>query len=313
MRKWIPIVLGTLLILLLCSYFILPGSVSIYHRLPARVYPLSLQRGLADASKWKQWWPGEASDSAGVPHLRYNGYTYTLKDRQLTTLVFDVRKGGFAVDAALNFIPTDRDSVEFSWVAEKRLPTMPAQRLQAYRHGRQLDKDLEVILGRMSAFYTNPDHIYTVPIREALVVDSLLVSTYATVKGYPSMEFVYGLIDQLKAYTAQQGAKETGNPMLNVSTQDSIHFLTRVAIPVNRRLPTKGNISFKWMLGGGNILITEVKGGPTSLAAAYRQIDLYVSDHRRVAPAIPFESLVTDRRQVKDTAQWVTRIYYPVM
>lgn len=311
MKKWLPALLGVLLILLLCSYFILPGKVSIYQHLPARLSPKSLQRGLQDDTKWQQWWPGEVREGKG--QLSYNGYTYTLKGRQLTTMLFDVSKGAFRTEAALNFIPTHKDSVLFSWVVDQPLPSSPSRRLQAYRASRPLEEDLQVILQRMMAFYANPDNIYAVAINKDLVVDSILVSTYATSKGYPSMAFVYGLVDQLRQYAAQHGARETGYPMLNVHTEDSVQFLTRVAIPVDKKLPPSGHISYKWMLGGGNILISEVKGGPAAVRAALHQMDLYASDHQRVAPAIPFESLVTDRRKVKDTAQWVTRIYYPVM
>ena len=313
MKKWLAGLAGILLILLLCSYFILPGRVSIDHTLPARLSPKSLQRGLQDEGKWRQWWPGEVRDSNGQRQLSYNGYTYIPKGRQLTTMLFEVRKGAFSTEAALNFIPTHKDSVLFSWVVDQPLPSSPQRRLQAYRASRNLEEDLATILQRMKDFYANPDNVYTAVIKKDLVVDSILVSTYATSKGYPSMEFVYGLVDQLRQYTTQQGARETGHAMLNVHTEDSVQFLTRVAIPVDRKLPPSGNISYKWMLGGGNILISEVKGGPGAIRATLHQMDLYASDHQRVAPAIPFESLVTDRRQVTDTAQWVTRIYYPVM
>lgn len=313
MKKWLAGLTGILLILLLCSYFILPGKVAIYHHLPARLSPKSLQRGLQDGSKWQQWWPGDVQEGNGSLQLSYNGYTYTLKGRALTTMEFTVSKGGFSTEAALNFIPTHKDSVEFSWVVDQPLPSSPSRRLQAYRASRPLEDDLLVILQRMKDFYANPDNIYSVAIKKDLVVDSILVSTHATSKGYPSTEFVYGLVDQLKQYTAQQGARETGYPMLNVHTEDSVQFLVRVAIPVDKKLPPSGNISYKWMLGGGNILISEVRGGPAAVRAALRQMDYYASDHQRVAPAIPFESLVTDRRKVTDTAQWVTRIYYPVM
>ena len=67
------------------------------------------------------------------------------------------------------------------------------------------------------------------------------------------------------------------------------------------------------MLGGGNILITEVKGGSNKINNAYKQIRNYISDYNRIAPAIPFESLVTDRSKEPDSSKWVTRIYYPVM
>ena len=121
------------------------------------------------------------------------------------------------------------------------------------------------------------------------------------------------MVDELRAYILQQGAKETGYPMLNVFTKDSINYLVKVALPVSKALPSSGTMSYRWMLPGGNILITEVKGGPEEIKRAYRQVELYISDFQRVAPAIPFESLVTDRRAEKDSTKWITRIYYPVM
>ena len=91
---------------------------------------------------------------------------------------------------------------------------------------------------------------------------------------------------------------------MNLYTKDGITYLVRVAIPVDKQLPASGNISYKWMLGGGNILITEVKGGHAEIKKAYDQTELYVADHNRVAPAIPFQSMITDRRQEKDSTKW---------
>jgi hypothetical protein len=67
------------------------------------------------------------------------------------------------------------------------------------------------------------------------------------------------------------------------------------------------------MLGGGNILITEIKGGSASIDKAFKEMENYVSDYRRTPPAIPFQSLVTDRMKEPDTSKWITRIFYPVM
>jgi hypothetical protein len=106
---------------------------------------------------------------------------------------------------------------------------------------------------------------------------------------------------------------ETGNPMLNVHTTDSINYLTRVAIPIDKRLPSVKNIEHKWMMGGGKILVAEVRGGPSSINNALRQMENYIHDYGRTVPAIPFQSLVTDRLNLPDTTKWITKIYYPVM
>jgi hypothetical protein len=165
----------------------------------------------------------------------------------------------------------------------------------------------------MQSFFSKPENIYGFTIRQEPVVDSILVSTFAMSKGYPSTAFIYNLLDQLKDYIKNQSAKETGYPMLNINTEDSINYLTRVAIPVDKELKSSGNISYKRMLGRGEILVAEVKGGPGLINNAFYQMKNYVNDYQRVAPAIPFLSLVTDRMNEPDTSKWITRIYYPVM
>jgi hypothetical protein len=63
----------------------------------------------------------------------------------------------------------------------------------------------------------------------------------------------------------------------------------------------------------GYILVGEVKGGMVTVAAAEKRMADYAFDHQKTAPAIPFQSLITDRMQEKDTGKWITRIYYPVL
>lgn len=313
MKKWLIGASLVLLTLLLCSYLIIPGSFSIEEKVQAQVHPRSFQRTVLLQEQWTKWWPGAVKDTSAVPCFTYNGFTYTLSDSKLTTLAFSITDGDFSVDALLHCIPISADSIEFNWMAHKPLSPQPLKRWQSYFKSRQLDKDLKDVLNAMIAFYGNPDNIYGMHIQRSLVVDSTLFSTHAVSKGYPTPDFIYALVDQLKGYIAAQDAKVTGYPMLNVSTIDSLNFLTKVAVPVDRKLAPSGNMASRWMLGGGNILVTEAKGGPAAVQAAFHQLEQYISDYQRVAPAIPFESLVTDRRAVRDTGQWITRVYYPVM
>jgi hypothetical protein len=177
----------------------------------------------------------------------------------------------------------------------------------------KIKKGIPELLQSIKSYHSNTLNLYGYDIQKKSVVDSTLISTSKEIKGYPSTAVIYSLIDELKNYIQQQAANETGYPMLNIFTKDSITYLVKVAIPVDKKLPSSGNISYRWMLGGGNILITEVKGDNQEIQKAYTQIQQYISDYKRVAPAIPFESLVTDRRKQPDSSQWITKIYYPVM
>lgn len=313
MKKWWLIIPVILLILVLYTYLVIPNTVSIHQGLLVHANSRSVQRVMMDEKKWEKWWPGKTQPANSSQSFTYNGYTYSIIDRKLTTIDLAVADGSFSTIVSLNFIPLSADSVAFTMVAEKTLPTMPAKRLQYYFKATQLSKDFTVLLQKMGAFYSNTDNVYNVRIEKGLVVDSTLITTSASSKGQPTVESIYALIEKLKNYAAAQGASQTGYPMLNIRTTDSINFLTRVAIPVNKKLPSSGDIEYRWMLGGGNILVTEVKGGPAALNAALQQMETYISDHNRIPPAIPFQSLITDRSKEKDTSKWVTRIYYPVM
>jgi hypothetical protein len=165
----------------------------------------------------------------------------------------------------------------------------------------------------MQAFYSKTENIYGINIRQESVVDSILIFTHARSTEYPSVSFIYVLVDELKNYIKSQSANETGFPMLNVGSRDSTGYLVRVAIPVDKRLPSVGNISYKWMLGGGKILTTEIKGGVEATNRASIQMNNYITDYHLSAPAIPFLSLVTDRRKEPDSSKWVSKIYYPIM
>jgi len=315
MKKWIIGFLILVLGLFICVYTIIPNIVSSQNSVSIQTNAQAFSRIILDDKSWGKWWPGEVKiDSKnGLPRLSFNGYTYTIVEEKFNSIVLSIEGKNNSARTLLNFIPVTQDSVHLIWLAQSTTSTKPLKRLQLYFKSKDLNNDMDTILVKMQSFFSKPQNIYGTQIQSTLVSDSLLVSTFASSKNYPSTEFIYGLISQLKNYIAGQSAKETGNPMLHITTADSTNYLTRVAIPVERRLKPSGNISYKWMMGGGQILVTEVKGGPAAIHKAFQQMESYVRDHNRTAPAIPFQSLVTDRMKERDTSKWITKIYYPVM
>jgi hypothetical protein len=316
MKKWLTGILILIVLSLASLYIFIPDVIHIRRSVIVNATEPGLKRVLITEPGWGKWWPGAGTgpDGKTVPAgYTYKHTVYTITDITFQSLVIRIRRGSLAADASLTLIPGKMDSTEVSWLAAVPTSYNPVKRLRACWQAKQWKKDAGNLLDTMRSFFSRPVNLYGFDIRKELVTDSILVSTYATCKGYPGTAFIYGLIDQLKTYIASRAANETGWPMLNIHTVDSLSYLARVAIPVNKKLESKGNISYKWMLGGGNILMTEVKGGPEMIKKAFQQMENYVNDYQRVAPAIPFLSLVTDRRGEPDTARWITRIYYPVM
>lgn len=310
MKKILLALLILLLLFAAAVYLLIPNHIRVSEKMSMPVNREALMRQLGNKQNWFSWWPEKNKDNN---NLVLNGRTYEPGEPQVLSVPFRIAAGNMKVPGDITALA---DGVEFSEVhIDEVVPTSynPFKRLQRYFEARKCSKEAAALLKSINEYYSRPSSLYGYDIRKEHVVDSTLLSVSKELTGYPGADKIYSLVDELKAYIKNHGAEETGFPMVNIFTKDSINYLLKVAVPVNKKLPDAGNIQYRWMLGGGNILITEVKGGYEELKNAYRQIELYIYDHKRVAPAIPFESLVTDRRLQPDSSQWITRIYYPVM
>ncbi|MEI8058912.1 MAG: hypothetical protein WCG67_02045, partial [Ferruginibacter sp.] len=100
-------------------------------------------------------------------------------------------------------------------------------------------------------------------------------------------------------------------PMLNVHEENSSSFETMVAINTKKEVTANETFQLKRM-HLGVILMGEVKGGLHTITTGEKEMSNYVTDHRKYTPAIPYQSLVTDRLNEPDTSKWITRLYFPI-
>ena len=312
MKKWLLIILIVAFVIAIL-YLITPSKHGIENKIGIMVNAKSFSRTILEDSKWKQWWPGKIKEVEGKPIFFFNKFNYTISEKNLNSVVVTISNGSDSFQSELLFIPENRDSVVLTWHSNIDVPGGPAKGLETYFIARQLSKDFEIVLQRIKAFYAKDENIYGIEIRNEFVIDSLLISTSLTTQQYPTTENVYGLISKLENFAKQKNAKLTGLPMLNINRVNSTSFVIKVALPVDKKLPDEGDIVYRWMLGGGNILVAEVKGGPYKINKAFEALENYIRDFNRTAPAIPFQSLVKDRRLETDTSKWITKVYWPVM
>jgi effector-binding domain-containing protein len=310
MRKWVVTIIILLAIVLL-FYRMAPGKMSIHQNLMVAVNPKAFAREMLNEKNWNEWWPGKQMRSS--PGFEYKDNSYRVIEKKLTSFVIEVSNGKESITTELIYIPVRNDSVQLNWVAEQKSGLSPFKRIRSFQWSKNLESDLHILLEKMNSFYSNEDNIYGLHVEKSLVADSNYVFTSLASKTYPSMQTVYGLVDKLKNFIAINKAQSLGYPMLNVHKNGDSSYLVKVALPVDKQLKDAGDIQYRWMLKGGNILVTEIKGGPSKIEKAFTEMRNYVEDHQRIAPAIPFQSLVTDRREEPDTNKWITKLYWPVM
>lgn len=316
MKKWILVIL-IFSVLIGFIYLLIPNTLQINQNINVHVNERAFSRVFPNHEKWSMWWPGNNNNlvhnKSNYPTFSFKGNSYRILDKRLTSLLISINTGNDSLLSELIFIPSGDTTISLKWVAEKKTPDNPIERVQAFSRVNAIGKDMEFILQNLQKYYSSEKNIYGLEIKKELVKDSLLISSSFATNGYPSVEKIYFLVDRLKRYISKNGAKQTGLPMLNVTTKDSFNYYTKLAIPVNKKLKDSGDIVYRWMLGRGDILVTEVKGGTNNINKAFTELERYVTDYRRPAPAIPFQSLIIDRRLVQDTGKWITKIYWPVM
>lgn len=314
--KKILVVFLLVMVLFVASVFIfIPNSISINNSVVLNITQEALYRTLVNNKDWSRWWPGNIhpADSINSATLEYNDNQYHVTGKDFGQMLISISGTNFSAKTSLISIPLKADSLKLSWNSVIPTSYNPVKRLQVYLGIKQLDKNITSILEKMKAHFDNQQHTYGIQIHNELVAYPLLISTSIELKNYPSIDEVYAQIDKLQKHIDHQSGKSVGYPMLNIIQKDSTTWVLKVAIPTDKELPSAGDIVVKRMLGGGKILMSEIKGGPATIKHAYQQMEHYVDDHHYSTPAIPYESLVTDRRIQKDTAQWITRIYFPIM
>ncbi len=252
---------------------------------------------VSEESKWPKWVTAEGDE-------------YRIGKKTYNSLEVTILHDGKAVGSELDFLPLSADSLILHWQCSLDAGNNPFSRLARYKQATDIKKNMNAVLQELGSFLSKTENVYGSPVRQIAAMDTALISTKVVLPAYPSTPDVYRLIDTLKEYITAQGGKVSGNPIMNVSPAEG-QFQLMVAVPTDRWLPEKENFVRRRMIPRA-FIVTDVKGGDATVREAFRQMNLYLEDYKRIAMAIPFAALITDRIKEADTSRWVTRIYVPV-
>ena len=313
MRRWIVLLLIFLVFCFGAVYFFIPNTITVKKETRLGVNANAFTREFLQEGTGHLLQANSTASQTSDSGFVYNGNTYTPVAKKFTSLVYTVQKGNDSMLAELVVIPFRADTVALSFVGITNAGRDPFSRVGKLVWAKKVAADLGSLMQQLQVHYGDTATIYGYPIHKVLVTDTALISTSTLSRTYPDNTSIYAMVDKLKAFAKNNGAEQTGNPMLNVTVTTDSNYVTRVALPLNKRLTGEGDIQYKWMMNQGNILVAEVKGGPAEIKKAMAAVRTFVNDHSLAAVAIPFESMVTDRRAEPDTSKWITKIYWPII
>jgi hypothetical protein len=309
MKKWIAILVVIVLLFFIAISLLIPSQFSVSNTILLKANPNSVYRCLMNEGKWEKILGENVSNN----NFKQRKEMFKVKRKLMESLEVQIKEKGSFFPSLIKILPLNNDSSGIKWAIDIKNGPNPFKKIKNFFIARNLEAATADILDSMKKFLENEENIYGINVHIAGVKDTLLITVKATFKNYPTLQNIYSLISMLQNYTTANGAKQTGYPMLNVRTKDSINFETMAGLPVSKSLKDSGMILRKEIPSVGRMLATsEIKGGPYTIAKAFNNLEDFFEDYKFISPAIPFQSIITNRMQERDTTKWTTVIYYPI-
>jgi effector-binding domain-containing protein len=309
MKKIILVIFAIAFIIVTGIYFLIPSPLQISNQVTIEASDAIASKFLIQKNEWAKWWPGTKTNDT---LFTYKGTTFHIDKTTNSGVNLWFEKNDLKFYGEISYLADNDNTVKISWLAEGESSANLIQKIRDYLQAKTLKDETTVILKHLKTFLEDEKNTYAYKIYINKVKEPILLTTADTLSAYPDMHYVYEAIKQLREQAKTQSAKETSFPMLNVTQTDDKQFETRIALPINKVINPAGNSSINKLVRGGNLLVADVKGGPNTVHDAFSQVKLFMKDHGLISPAMPFESLITDRSVEKDSAKWVTKIYYPI-
>lgn len=308
MKRVLLVIIVLLIAAFAAAFFFIPADEFYTSGAAVNSSSRGLYRFVLNEKNTDKWLPGnKINDSV----YNFQNCNYKINKILLNGIDLTVSNNTTAVRGFLEFVSAGSDSAQIIFSSRLKYTANPVLRLLQYIKTGALKKNVSAWLQQTKNYLGDEKNIYGMKIEKRKVTDSSLISTMQVFNHYPDANEIYNMIGSLKSFIKEKGGEQTGSPMLHVHGESSTVYQAMVAIPVKRDIPAEKNFRVKKMVLG-NILMGEVKGGIATVINAERELDNYVKDHQKMSPAIPFQSLVTDRSAEPDTLKWVTRLYYPV-
>lgn len=312
MRRWF--FGGCVLVILAIAsvYFFIPSKLVVSKIVLVKCNADGADRMLGDFDGWARWWPHNGGDRGYADHS-YAGVGYTINHRLLHSVALTIDDRSGQIPSLLTIFPlVNIDSCFLQWEFTLQASLNPFKRIGQYQDARRLQEDMGGLLSSFRDYLEKQENVYGLSITEAMTTGSQVEQTSRIMDRYPLTDTIYAEVKKLEHFVAAHGGSITGHPMFNITSLPGGQFQLRVALPTDKDIPATGSFVSK-NLPTDKFLQADVHGGDGAVRAAFANMDNYVRDHHRTVVAIPFSSLITDRRTERDTTRWLTRIYYPIV
>jgi hypothetical protein len=310
-KKILLVLLALCLFALILIYTLIPSQIKINKAMIVNASMASVSRSLMIEAGWNKWFDTKSKSL----ELRRNGLVFTdFKCISPNNGAITIHNGSTTqINSLISLTNLTVDSTIINWSCSLETSINPFKRWMYYQQAKKIKANLDEISSDFKKYIENFKLVYGFDIRKTKLMDSSMIAIKASVNNYPTLQDIYSKIEILEKYASSNNASPTDFPMLNIFKTDSNAYNFMVALPINKPLSATGEILYKQMLPKGNFVATDsIYGGFGKLDNLFASFIKMKEDYQMMSPAIPFQSLITDRRKETDTTKWVTRFYYPI-
>jgi hypothetical protein len=308
--KYLKIILAIVLsAAFLFIYLFIPNRIVVSDNIYIPQAGSSVTRGFVQIQYWDKW----------MPRKTIQGHSFIWEDGELeinAAFIASVKsrfsKEDFEAGVIFSAVDAGKDSslVRFEAEVDNR-HLSPLTRIHNYVEAQKLKIQLNKVIRAASAYYSSTKGIYGFEIIESKVKDTTLITTQQNFPDTPSLVQQYKMIDLLLNHIKKHNGIIHSEPMVNITRLGDKEVFTQVGFALAADIPAGDQMAIKKMVLG-NILETKVIGGQRKINAAFEANKLYLSDHLRTSPAMPYVTYNTNRLLEKDESKWQSTIYYPV-
>jgi hypothetical protein len=310
MKRIVFVGIVLLLIGIIIIYLFIPQQIIITQTTTNEVSEINASRFLLQEKNWSKWWPGQKYTHESKSFI-YKGDNYHFEQSTNSGVTLLIAEKDDNFESNITLLAEDNLKVRITWTVVLHSGNNVIKRIRQYQHAKEINRNISTILQHLKTFLENERNVYGINIRLSKVQDPVMLATTIITNRYPDMALVQALIQKLHKQIKDQNGLETNHPMLDINQVSKSQYQAIVAIPIKKEIkPGFGCFINKMVLG--NILEADVKGGPNTIKYGLNELRMFSKDYRFTSPAMPFESMVTDRSMEKDTSKWVTKIYYPI-
>lgn len=309
--KKLYIILAILITFTAVWYFRIPNVIKLENSVVVKANFNNIYRQFLTKENWNNWLFEYKRDNK-----------YIINDLEVSfqkapnenILVVQIKENDKKLQAYYRLTQLSFDSIVVNTEASVTSATKGVNsKINNYFFAQKVEKTLNSFIEIFKKFAEDKKLFYGLTPRLIKLPDSCMIAKKSFSANYPTTKEIYKEIEVLENYALANNAIAIKPPMLNIKQLKPVGYEFMVSLPVNKRLLGDGEILFKQMLPYGNFLESDsITGTPKRIDSLFMSFENYKNDYHFTSPAIPFHSLVTDRRLGNDSTKWITIFYYPV-